>query len=424
MEIGSLPTFENPQEEIKFLREEIARKEEEVISQGEKPNHEKIAHEKIDELQNAVVTHPAIPAKLVQQEVEAIVLNLSPETHDDKMGELLGILQESGIFHVLKVLDGIHNPHLEDDFHRLLVQYLRQGFPVKGLKNKSPLEKSLKTTLFEVSLPEEEEEKGEKVKELKTLISKMEQFYAGMLSVSSQDLSEDNYCTIEIANANGSPETIFFVSVPSHKASLFEKQMLSVFSGAKIKEVNDDYNIFNDDGISLGSYATSGSKPIFPLKTYEDFDYDPLNIVLNAFSKIKRDGEGAALQLIFKPAGDSYAQRYKMALSDIQNGVPVKRATALPETVLGHAYDVAKDILYSDRKRQQDKERAIDDIAVEQIKKKLESQIVETNIRVIASAVNRKDAEMILAEIESAFNQFGNAQGNHFVWNHIDGSKL
>ncbi|MDD4989479.1 MAG: type IV secretory system conjugative DNA transfer family protein, partial [Candidatus Pacebacteria bacterium] len=70
------------------------------------------------------------------------------------------------------------------------------------------------------------------------------------------------------------------------------------------------------------------------------------------------------------------------------------------------------------------KERAIDDIAVEQIKKKLESQIVETNIRDIASAVNRKDAEMILAEIESAFNQFANAQGNHFVWNHIDGSKL
>ncbi len=424
MEIGSLPTFENPQEEIKFLRQEIAKKEEEVISRGEKPDHEKIAHEKIDELQNAVVTHPGIPQALVKKEVEAIVLNLSPETHDDKMGELLGILQEQGIFYALKVLDGIHNPHLEDDFHRLLVQYLRQGFPVKGLKNKSPLEKSLQTTLFEVSLPEEEEEEGKQPKELKVLISKMEQFYAGMLSISSQDLSDDNCFSIEIANANGSPETIFYVSVPTYRASLFQKQMLSVFPDAKIRETSDDFNIFNEGGVSLGSYATSGSKPIFPLKTYEDFDYDPLNVILNAFSKIKREGEGASLQVIFKPAGNGYAQRYKMALEEIHNGIPVKRATALPETVAGHVFDIAKDIFYSDKKREADKKKHVDDIAVEQIKKKLESQIVEINIRVMASGASQKDAETVLHEVESAFNQFNNAQGNHLVWKHVEGSKL
>ena len=56
----------------------------------------------------------------------------------------------------------------------------------------------------------------------------------------------------------------------------------------------------------MGAYLKQAENPIFPIKTYEQFDYDPLNIILNSFSKIDRDGEGAAIQIVFKPAGDYY----------------------------------------------------------------------------------------------------------------------
>ena len=35
------------------------------------------------------------------------------------------------------------NPHISADFHRLLVQYLKSGFVIGGLKEKSDLWKSL-----------------------------------------------------------------------------------------------------------------------------------------------------------------------------------------------------------------------------------------------------------------------------------------
>ena len=52
------------------------------------------------------------------------------------------------------------------------------------------------------------------VKNLKELISKMEQFYAGMLSVAGEKDAPD-YFTIELANANKSEEFIFYISASS-----------------------------------------------------------------------------------------------------------------------------------------------------------------------------------------------------------------
>jgi hypothetical protein len=82
----------------------------------------------------------------------------------------------------------------------------------------------------------------------------MEQFYAGMLSLEDKN-NPDRYFTLEIANPNHSEEFIIFVSVPDEKKNLFEKQILSLFPFAKIKEMPDDYNIFNEQGVTMGAVA-------------------------------------------------------------------------------------------------------------------------------------------------------------------------
>ena len=45
--------------------------------------------------------------------------------------------------------------HIEDDFHRFLVEYIKEGFDVSDVKEKSPLWKQLHMTLFEIALPYE-----------------------------------------------------------------------------------------------------------------------------------------------------------------------------------------------------------------------------------------------------------------------------
>ncbi len=414
--------FKNPEEEIRYLREQIAQKEKEVAGNVEPAPLHVLTKEAVTEYRETPAKKVLAPSyQITKQQAEAIVLDLTPEPHDKTMEELLGILQEKGIHNALSVVAKLNSPHIEDDFHRLLAQYIK-GHSVKGVKEKSELFKALHMTLYEVSLPSEEKKnENDKTLPLKELISKMEQFYAGMISVSPHDLSDQNFFTIEVANGEGSEETIFYVSVPDLKKDLFEKQILSVFPNAKIKEQKDDYNIFSEGGYSVGASAHAGGRHIFPLKTYDKFDYDPLNVLLNTFSKIKKEGEGAALQLVFCPVGDTYAKRYKMALDRILQGVSVKRATRLPDSAMGHVWDITRDIFTSEQKIKHDKEKPVDQIAVEDIKEKIQSPTVEANIRVLVSSKSKSDADRILSEIESAFNQFQNPHGNKLEWKNVSG---
>ncbi|NQV88483.1 MAG: hypothetical protein HQ402_02945 [Parcubacteria group bacterium] len=416
--------FKSPQEELSFLREQIAQKEKEMEMEqgGATPDRHTIVSEHIEQYKKQIpeqVLHK--DAVLSTSQVEGIVLNLSPETHDKKMEELLVILQGKGIKNVLSVVSALKDPHIDDDFHRFLVQFIKKGMPVKGLKPKNSLFKALNMTLYEVVLPNEKGDEREKP--LKELISGMEQFYAGMLSVSSDKKSSQNYFVIEIANANHSDEFIFYASIPNSKKELFEKHVLAIFHNAKITGKDDDYNIFNEEGVAVGSYATSGNNPIFPLKTYEAFDTDPLNAILNSFSKIDKDGEGASIQLVINPAGDYHLKRYKYALTQILKGVKLKKAINMPESFLGGMLKTLQDVFgggEGGHKKDGFKEPPrIDDVAVENIKNKLSSPIVTSNIRIIASAGTEPEAEEILANIESSFNQFENTQGNSLKFKRV-----
>lgn len=265
-------------------------------------------------------------------------------------------------------------------------------------------------TLYEVVLPEDvETDGGQKNKTLKELISSMEQFLAGMLSVTTKDDTKsykENYVVLEIAKANGSDQFIFYVAVPNVHKTLFEKQIISVFHNAKLTESKGDYNIFNQDGVSLGSYLTSSVNPVYPFKTYEAFDHDPLNVILNSFSQIDKDGEGAGIQFVFSPKGDFYNKKYEYAIEKIEKGTPTKEAIDLPETITGELRKGVFSIFKPAKKVEEGKVEKIDTEAIEKIKTKTASTIVATNIRLIASAQSRPDAELILQGLESSFNQF------------------
>src|SRR3989344_1445336 len=99
-----------------------------------------------------VLLHPEY--RIPEAAVERIVLDLSPETHDGKMSELVVILKEKGLRNALSVFEKMGNPHIEDDFHRYLVEYLKEGFAVPGLKEKSDMDKALGLSLYKISLPD------------------------------------------------------------------------------------------------------------------------------------------------------------------------------------------------------------------------------------------------------------------------------
>lgn len=412
--------FKSPEEEINFLREQIVQKEKALSEKNFNVEKDAVAQEQISRYRD-------LPAQeilhkdyvLEKNDLDAIVLNLSPEKHDKKIEELIAIMYEKGLKNVLSILAGLKDPHLDDDFHRFLVQYVSKGHKVKDFDSTSRRFRGVDMALYEVVLPEEEE--SENKKPLKEVISSMEQFFSGMLSVVNKD-NKENYIVLEIANSNGSDQFIYYVAVPTKYKDLFEKQVISIFHKARLKEVSDDYNIFNDDGFSTGSVLTTKENPVYPFKTYEQFDHDPLNVILNSFSKIKKDGEGAALQIVFAPREDYYYKRYKYAVEQIEKGVKTKEAIDMPETFLGEMGQTLKSVFASEKKK--DETKPIDNDAIAKIKQKMSSTIVSTNIRLVVSSENRASAENIIHTIESSFNQFSDTTSNSFVWKRLEKSNL
>ncbi len=426
--------FASIEEELAYLRERVKHQE----SVGAKQELDEIIKEEIQEYHEQTgrdLLHEVYKAspKQTEQAAAEVVLKLSPEMHDKDMEQFFTVMLEKGIYNALAIVKKTGNPHLEDDFHRFLVEYIKAGLKPVGLNEGEPLERALSHTLYEVSLPDYDQEgKQDKTRPLKEMLSAMEQFYAGMMSISEAGKKygdSRNHMTIEVAVADGSEQFIFYASVPNEKTDLFEKHVTSVFSGAHLHIQHDDYNVFNTDGVVVGSVAEYVNNDVYPIKTYEQFDHDPINVILNTLSKINKEGEGASIQITFNQVGSYYTKLYKESLDKIRKGDKVKEAIDIRHTIWGQfkkaAAELGKDITTSKKENDSSKKDiGIDQVAIEQITQKISSPIVETNIRMLASANNRSRAEAILSDLESGFNQFTNTLGNSFVWKRQEKAKL
>jgi hypothetical protein len=423
---GDIPRFKSPEEEISFLREQISIREKELNEKKYSVDNATIVQEQISKYRNSLPKEILDETyELAKNDIESIILNLEPERHDKKMEELLGVMNKKGLKNAMSVLTQMKDPHLEDDFHRFLVQYILHYHKPKIIDTKERGFKGVGMTLYEIVLLEDltRPEEGRNMKSLKELISGMEQFLSGMMSIVTKQ-EKENHIVLEIANANGSDQFVYYVAVPTAYKGLFEKQIMSIFYTAKLTEITNDYNIFNEDGVSVGSILQTKNTPLYPCKTYESFDNDPINVVLNSFSKIKKDGEGATIQIIFAPKGDYFNKRYEYSIEQMEKGVPAKEATNMPESISADFKKSFFEIFKASAKDEKEEEKKVDTDAIQRVKNKLSSPIVATNVRVVASSFNRQDAENILHGIESSFNQFTDTSSNEFVWKRLEKNDL
>lgn len=430
-----MPKFKTPEEELSYLREHVKIREDELLQKGH------FEHGSDNAIQEVLSEYKKIPAEeavhksnlINEHEAGQIVLQLKPEAHDAVMEELLGIMLIKGIKNALSVLEEMNNPHVDDDFHRLLVQYLKTGQVISDFKEGTPLYKSLHMTLYEVTLPPPEDE-ADKSKGFKEFIGAMEQFYAGMNSISEGKNNEvENYFTLEVALSAENNEVVIYAGIPNKHVSLFQKQILAFYHDAKIREVTDDYNVFNEKGGSVGAYASFTERGVMPIKTYDNIEHDPMNTILNVFSNLKDKGEGAAIQFVVAPAGNQFINEFHIILDDVKDGMSVKHADDNYYKFRSAFLKVGKELVFGQKEHEQEGKnpdkyikgrRAVDEGAAEKIGNKVKSSIMKANIRVIASGETLERAHAILKEIESSFHQFTEAASNSFVFKEMQGSNL
>jgi hypothetical protein len=414
--------FKTPEEELAYLRERVRQQESVLQTPGSDLERDRIAHREIVAYGNepaAKVLHEDVV--MAEHDILHQTLKLEPEEHDKQVDALLQLVMTNGIRNALSVARRAKNPHLEDDLHRALIRYIAEGLPDKGFSPSEKVQRALHMVLFEIQ-PQaygEGEDKNPQQNRLEQLLASSEQLYAGLLTL----IARNEGFSLEIAVPEGTEEASLYLAVPRHKRTVAERLISSVFPNARISEQRGDYNVFNYDGHHAAAYAELHHHPVLPLKTYEMFEHDPMNVSLAAFAKIAKHGEGAALQIVVGNADDKYNKHYKRILREMEKGVSFTKALHVRETALGEAArKLARHVFLgesSEKEREMAYRRTSDQVSSEEVTRKIKSRIVPTVIRIIASAPTEARANEILDNLKTPFAQFDAPRGNRLVFEKV-----
>ena len=419
---GAATKFKSTEEELAYLRERVREKEAQLDVPKSRFESDRIAHREVaayGEVPAATILHEAVV--MAEHDIIHHVLKLEPESHDIQVDEILKLVEQRGIRNALSVAARMKNPHLEDDVHRALVRYIAEGLPDKGMGPPEKVRRALNMVLFEIQ-PQAHGERGKEDTQqhkLEQLLSSSEQLYAGLTSL----IDSHEGFSLEIAVPEGSEEAFLYLAVPRAKKTLAERLISSVFPNARMSESRGDYNIFNYDGVHAAAYATLGDHPCLPIKTPELFEHDPMNVLLAAFAKIAKHGEGAALQITVSTEGDRYNHHYKKILRQLEKGRHFAQAIKVPETEIGEALkSMAKQVFMPDQHQKElDREfrRSSDQVATEEITRKVKSRVAPVSIRLVASAPTKERAQELLSNLEAPFGQYDDAKGNRLVFKQV-----
>lgn len=113
--------FSSPEEEIRWLREQLETKT--SPDQKESRPSREIIKETLKEAGD-IPSHALGSYALTDDDVTKKRTDLDNEEHHDQIEELMAIASEKGILSALKVARALNNPHLLDDFHDRLIAEL------------------------------------------------------------------------------------------------------------------------------------------------------------------------------------------------------------------------------------------------------------------------------------------------------------
>jgi len=311
----------------------------------------------------------------------------------------------------------------------LLVFYIL----VSRKKEKAFLGRGMNLALFLVTLPQRigKEEEAKRVS-LEEHLKTAEQFYSSLTGIKESNILKRIFFgnpafAFEIAVHRIGEEIYFYVACPRYLAGVIEKQILAFWPDAQVQPVQD-YNIFNPSGFSTGSKVYLARSPVFPLKSYHEFGADPLSAITSVFTKLAREGEGAAVQILIRPSRRTIKKFGQKTIGFIERG-------AKPEDLISgpKLRDILKgtQTAYRPQVPQPGQPYSPNPIltptqqeAIKAISEKISQPVFDVNLRILASAQSQTRAEQILIELQAAFNQFSATLLNQLKFRKFSGSSL
>ena len=223
------------------------------------------------------------------------------------------------------------------------------------------------------------------------------------------------HISFEIASVNG--QIRFYVWVPKTLQSFVEGQIYSQYPTVQIHQADEDYTEHErNHEVAYSTELTLTTDEFLPIRTFQNFEVDPLAGITGTLAKLETTGEELWIQVLVRPIPDDWQNAADRYINSIKNG----RMFSLPGFggsmqwligVLGALWQPPEQgvgqsakIELSDR----DKTR------ISEAEKKATKLGYEVKIRLVYMGESQTNAKLRMQALVGTFKQFNSTNLNGF----------
>jgi len=286
------------------------------------------------------------------------------------------------------------------------------------LRKKEEINRSLKMCFLCITMPKKNsdlDEKQETLKDFKETIALMEQLLSSLNSIYSSKIKNfflwQDYISLEYVASN--MEIYFYLVCPINYKNLIEKQINWFYPDAIIEETQE-INIFKNKKYWQWTYLRLQKPFVYPIKTYQKLESDPINNITNAFSKLEED-ERASIQIMIRPSKDDWQEECSKISSQIMEWKKEKLFTLNPlKIVVWLIKFLVPDEDWKTPETPKNQTSALTQERAKIVDEKREKTGYEVIIRIITTWNNSSSVKNELTNITTSFRQFSYPEFNWF----------
>lgn len=211
----------------------------------------------------------------------------------------------------------------------------------------------------------------------------------------------------------------FFVWTPKHLQGYVEGQIYAQYPGVLVREFKDyaDLSKLKPGASVAAAELKLVREDLFPIKSFDSFDVDPLSGITATLSKLEGDAQ-IWVQVLIRPESDSWRNRAVKYIADLKAGKKGFGAT-LAKQLGGLASDVVRTAVSGPQESASAEKKTELPPGMDEVLKKIEEKSTklgfQTFIRILAIDDTAAAAQQKLDLVVGSFKQFNTTNLNGFT---------
>ena len=288
---------------------------------------------------------------------------------------------------------------------------------IRSYRKPNVFEKTFENVVLQIRVPKENEKDALAAEQMFSSLH-------GLLRITPE---MQEHISFEIAASSSGIN--FYAVCPTHLLDFVESQVYAQYPNAEITEVPDYTQ--TESSHTEGMYSQSSllvlTRPsFFPIRTFKEFEVDPLSAITGAISKL-HEKENVWMQIIIRPVPDVWQEVGRNYINTVRSGAaPVTVGfsdlkSTLVKELKAMPYHFMKAIISPGTphplpdKNSPFRSSTGDELAIKSIDLKLSKLGFETILRVMVFGESQEQAEGRLRGVLASFKQFSTANLNSFV---------